>query len=304
VACSHGHLFCRECALSDLVAQKKEIARLEGERDKRKAEDEERRKVEDEEEKERAVRDFERVSMGLERGIAKRKAGEDAVGEEQTKKVKRMFELDAEGMKKAEEADLKRIRSEIQEEKQTEKEKKNLPTFWRPIEGGAESHEVAEDKPVKLQPACPSSSDKDPHPYSLKTLVTVHFSLEADSKPKSETDQASHSCPSCHKVLSNSTRAVLAVPCGHVLCKSCADTFLRPKGHDPHDPKSDSSLRCYVCDEDLSKPSTDGKKGKKKEKKSKKEGLKPGLVDIQCDGTGFAGGGKNEVKREGVAFQC
>lgn len=70
-------------------------------------------------------------------------------------------------------------------------------------------------------------------------------------------------------------------------------------------------MRCYVCETDL----TDQKPRKKKDYGGKnsggeemqekdKERLKPGLVEIAADGTGFAGKGKNMAKREGVAFQC
>ena len=77
VACSNnGDLFCRECAINDLLAQRQEIKRLERERDearKRIAEDEERALGEA---RARDLRDFEMVSMGLE---AKAKlAGEDS----------------------------------------------------------------------------------------------------------------------------------------------------------------------------------------------------------------------------------
>jgi nitric oxide synthase-interacting protein len=67
-------------------------------------------------------------------------------------------------------------------------------------------------------------------------------------------------------------------------------------------------VRCYVCEEDLTDRGA-GKKGKGgKERKGgsreEMERVKPGLVEITAEGTGFAGGGKNIAKREGVAFQC
>jgi nitric oxide synthase-interacting protein len=57
-----------------------------------------------------------------------------------------------------------------------------------------------------------------------------------------------------------------------------------------------------VCDADLT--TVPEKKGKKeKEEKREKGGVRLGMVEIRSEGTGFAGGGKNVVKREGVAFQ-
>jgi nitric oxide synthase-interacting protein len=94
----------------------------------------------------------------------------------------------------------------------------------------------------------------------------------------------------------------MAVPCGHVLCKPCADKFLKPQSTpDPHNPDLEHSIvRCYVCEADLT---TQAEASKKKSKKDK-GGVKPGLVEIRSDGTGFAGGGQAEVKRKGISFQC
>lgn len=67
VACAtNGDLFCRECAINDLLAQRKEIKRLEREREesaRRSAEDEARMM---EEARVRELKEFELISMGLE----------------------------------------------------------------------------------------------------------------------------------------------------------------------------------------------------------------------------------------------
>lgn len=77
-----------------------------------------------------------------------------------------------------------------------------------------------------------------------------------------------------------------------------------PKGPpDPHAPDRENYLTCYVCDTNLSK-SNDGKNSKQTAKGDEKTELKPGLVEISSEGTGFAGGGNNMAKRSGVAFQC
>lgn len=65
---------------------------------------------------------------------------------------------------------------------------------------------------------------------------------------------------------------------------------------DPHAPAREDHLTCYVCDTDLCDSHN--------KKDWEKAGLKPGLVEIKSEGTGFAGGGTNMAKRPGVAFQC
>lgn len=71
---------------------------------------------------------------------------------------------------------------------------------------------------------------------------------------------------------------------------------------DPHAPEVDQSLvLCYVCEGDVTERlEKESKKGKEKEAK----GVRPGLVEIKSDGTGFSGAGSNTVERTGVAFQC
>jgi nitric oxide synthase-interacting protein len=156
-------------------------------------------------------------------------------------------------------------------------------------------HEVK--KKVKASPVCPSAPEGNPHHYSLHTLVSIHFVEETDTKTK----LSRRICPSCTKELTNSSKATLAKPCGHVLCKKCVDQFMRPPGRlDPHAPDADpQGVRCYVCDADVTERKKSEKGGKKE-----KDKILPGLVELKSDGTGFSAGGVSEVKKAGVSFQA
>ncbi len=127
----------------------------------------------------------------------------------------------------------------------------------------------------------------------------MNFSVEA-REPGAKAKPGQRICPSCKKGLSNASKAMLAKPCGHVLCGSCVDKFMKPT-HDPHNPDA-SILRCYVCDADLS--ARDSKKKPDKAHKDK-EKIRPGLVELRSEGTGFSAGGSSEVKKDIVgSFQC
>lgn len=129
VACaSNGDLFCRECAISDLLAQRQEIKRLEREREdakKRLAEDEERTL---EEARQKELRDFELISMGLESGQnsgKKRKAeeAEEALAAFKAREVevdgkrKKVFELDEKEMARVAREEQERLKRELKKEK-------------------------------------------------------------------------------------------------------------------------------------------------------------------------------------------
>ncbi|OCK75649.1 hypothetical protein K432DRAFT_429267 [Lepidopterella palustris CBS 459.81] len=303
VSCPSGDLFCRECAVNNLLSQRREIKRLEKAAEKDRAAEREEAARLDEEARERAVMEFEAVQMGLE---AKLGAGGRVVGREGGKVVvereegegrgkKRKFEIDEEELLRIAREERGRAKLALSEEKRAART--HLPSFWVPSETPNSIKTTAGTR--KLQPTCPASNSSSPHDLSLKTLTAVNFTEEKSTESASPV----RTCPSCRKALTNSTKAVLAIPCGHVLCKPCATKFMTPhhRHHrDAHDLDPEpESIHCYVCDADLSPVA------EKKSKEGKKEkGLKPGLVEIKSEGTGFAGGGKNVVKREGVAFQC
>jgi nitric oxide synthase-interacting protein len=178
--------------------------------------------------------------------------------------------------------------------------KGHLPSFWVPGETPDQHHKHADQ--ANKTPICPSSTPEEPHSLSLKGLTSVNFHEEKST----ETGKTVRTCPSCQKSLSNSSKAMLAIPCGHVLCKPCVDKFLKPEHRhhrDAHDGGPEpETVHCYVCDADLTTV-PESKDGRKEKKKDKEKAPKPGLVEIRSEGTGFASGGKAVVKRDGVAFQ-
>lgn len=59
-------------------------------------------------------------------------------------------------------------------------------------------------KPPKLNPICPASNPANKHSYSLKALVTVHFTEEKDER----SGETARVCPSCKKGLNNGLKAM------------------------------------------------------------------------------------------------
>ena len=327
VACAaNGDIFCRECAMNNLLAQRKEMKRLEKEEARRQAESVEDEARMDEEARARAIEDFEKVQAGvaikLGGGTSSSSGGRKVIGRRDGKILvedeaqpengaargtKRKFELDEDELLRIARDERSRAKQALQEEK-SEAARTRLPSFWVPSltpssNTAATLHHAGPAH--KQQPVCPGSSKSKPHSYTLKTLITVNFSEEVDSA----TGAAVRMCPSCKKALNNGAKAVLARPCGHVLCKPCVAQFMRDaEPPDPHAPGAAGhkethagGIRCYVCDGHLA----DGAgQGKEKEKDKDKDRLRPGLVELSSEGTGFAGAGKNVVEREGVAFQC
>lgn len=270
-------------------------------------EDEEERDLEDAEARARAVEEFEKVQAGLSVRSGGKKGSERIVGrqggkvtveqdvEGQPKGTKRKFEVDEEELLRLANDERENVKRVMSEEKNAKSE---LPSFWVPSE--TPDNKKAAMKAIKEHPTCPASAVDQPHDITLKKLVTVKFNEETTD---GSADKSSRTCPSCNKALSNATKAVLAKPCGHVLCRPCSDKFQKAPEKSAHDKDHDETVRCYECQEDV----TPGRKSKRKkddgssEKESKVE---RGLVELSSEGTGFAGGGKNMVKKQGVAFQC
>lgn len=122
VACAaNGDIFCRECIVSNLLAQRQEIKRLDKEQERQRLDGEEQARERAEEEKERAVDDFEKVMMGLE-GAPQKKSTVDSEKDREesiveSKGVKRKFELDETEMLKNAKEERAKARKALDDEK-------------------------------------------------------------------------------------------------------------------------------------------------------------------------------------------
>lgn len=129
VSCTHGDIFCRECALSNILAQKKEIKRLEKTKENEDREAEEERNRGEEEAKVRAVQEFEKIQMGLEAKLGGASSGKKIVGREDGKILveeeavdgkrgeKRKFELDEDELLRIAREERNKARKAIDDEK-------------------------------------------------------------------------------------------------------------------------------------------------------------------------------------------
>ncbi len=289
--------------MNNLLAQSKELKRLKKEAERRKLEEAEEKELDDAEAHARAVEEFEQVQAGLnarsasERIVGRRNGKIIVEQDVEGKGVKRKLEVDEDELKNLATNGSTKTRRRDSEQQDGNSE---LPSFWVP--GKTPDNKKAAAKAVKQQPTCPAAEIGKEHDFSLKTLITVQFN---DDQSSNASEAPIRTCPSCNKALSNTTKAIVAKPCGHVLCKPCSDRFQASPERTAHDTNYDDTRRCYVCQEDITpgrrvKPKRgDVEDGKEKESKAER-----GLVELSTEGTGFAGGGKNMVKKSGLAFQC
>ncbi|KIL66056.1 hypothetical protein M378DRAFT_186154 [Amanita muscaria Koide BX008] len=291
LSCGEGHLFCKECVYTDLLTQKTDMKKQKDRLEALKREAEEERERARMAARERVLLEFEKGQLTL--------ASSSIIGTKPTvssnssereylhtkflsphrclaRGTKRKFEFDTSAVEKmtkeAEEAALRQI-----EKEQAEALKHKLPDFWLPsltptYQSSGPPQSLSD---VKVQTTST---------FSLKNLFSVKFTIfetNASSSKLSESTPAEGSaskvkedgepmCPSCKKRLSNNSLIYVMKPCGHVTCKTCVDTLVRP------------SKQCIVCDTQL------------KDKD---------IIELKREGTGFAGGGMAETSKAGVAFQ-
>ncbi|RIB11467.1 hypothetical protein C2G38_2020319 [Gigaspora rosea] len=295
ICCDQGHLYCKECILENLLAQKKEIRRQQNLLEARAKDEIEESKRKEQMAKEAVIHDFERQQVRIAPSSGSKteeptkastdnstkttnnstKTIENGKSPDSTKSIKaiesgetfqagkkREFRLDedeVEAIAIREQQDaMKRL-----EDEQAAASKPKLPNFWLPsLTPSADPDKI---KSVKLQTMCTASDPE--HPFGVKNFIPTKFTEDIDPNTK----KTSFVCPSCRKTLTNSVKICLMKRCGHVICKICVEKFVK------------NSKQCFVC----------GEKCRSKD-----------IADMSGEGTGFAsGGGPVMAERFDVAFQ-
>ncbi|GAA5864712.1 hypothetical protein JCM8547_008278 [Rhodosporidiobolus lusitaniae] len=267
-ACPDGHVFCNECILNSLLAQKKDIKRQNLLLDKMRAESEAEMAAARQAARERVLKEFETAQTSLGNKTTQGKVSATGKADEKAdgpRGTKRAFELDEDEIdrltKEATDEALNRTAKEMAESR-----KAKLPNFWLPSLTPSATPENVID--VKLQTLCQAA--KPAHPLSLKTLTTIKFT--EDAKEKTAAGNPVVLCPSCRSTITNNVKCYALKACGDVLCATCVDTLCR------------TDKVCAHCTTRVDK--------------------KNPYIEIKREGTGFAAGGGVAVSKFDVAFQA
>ncbi|KAL5612989.1 hypothetical protein BROUX41_003934 [Berkeleyomyces rouxiae] len=323
VCCTHGDILCRECALANVLAQKKEIKRAAKTQERAIQELQRCAREKDETEKKREVIEWERVQAGLDNAksvfqadtthkLAQKKGTrpqmlllESAVatshaasGENNESRGKKRKLLEPEAVAAASATNRSKTQRLLASEAAAAPV---LPSFWTPsLTPSVDPNAVLAEKKIKATPVCPAAKPNHEHGISAKHLITLRFTgefgqewseNEAKASPAIDAKKPRWFCPSCVKPLTNSSGAILAKDCGHVFCKACTMMLINAasdstKGSDP----DNVVPRCYICSNSLI-----GNGGKK-------HGLPSGLLHLTTEGTGFSARGQSKVQRSTTTF--
>ena len=211
VSCPHGDLFCRQCALENLLAQKAEISALKRELQREEQIKRHNAAAHDDRASLRQLEDFERVQAGMQSSI-----------KHSTKPIVKSDRLLIEGpVKRASDVDVETLQRNADAKDQyrdDEKDKKGAGSAFWLAEEVPDNHD-SELKLSKTHPICPAGD----HPLALKTLVPVSFEIDHDK----------NICPACKKQLTNVLGGQLFINCGHVVCKICMQRFVKDDGRCP-----------------------------------------------------------------------
>lgn len=196
VICSQGHLFCHECVLESLLAQKAAIKEAAKRFDEALHADKKRRQAAAAAEVQAETDKFVAVNSSVVAAVAVESASSSTAAASSN-------------------ADAKH--RELKRKMRDEDEKRGLNCFW----AHQNVPQAPDEAAVPPPPPCTMCPDGGTHELKLKQLTHVLFKL-ADGAAEADVDR--YECPSCLKRLKNGVDVVVLTSCGHALCAPCNAT--------------------------------------------------------------------------------
>ncbi|PIN18559.1 hypothetical protein CDL12_08748 [Handroanthus impetiginosus] len=193
MSCPKGHVFCKECILECLLAQRKDIQRKlaahAAQQQKEKEEEEERLMLQ----KARELDAFDQQNHG-------------AVPQYNDKNYNR----DKNGFHGA---------NSVKATSYEEEALRTMKAFWLPSATPEAPKKVGSPSTDTI---CPEGKEK----LRLKTLFPIYLTEDTSEQKRSNSLDKSYICPICKVTLTNTLALVALSSCGHVFCRKCADKFM------------------------------------------------------------------------------
>lgn len=193
LSCLKGHVFCKECILECLLAQKKDIQRklaAHATQQKHEREDEvERQNLQ----KAKELDAFDQQNHGA-----------------MPQYSGKSFNTDKNGFHGA---------NSVKATSYEEEALRTMKAFWLPSATPEAPNKV--DAPATCT-TCPEGSEK----LKMKTLFPIILTEDDSENKKRSVLDKSYLCPSCKVTLTNTLTLVALSTCGHVFCKKCATKFM------------------------------------------------------------------------------
>ncbi|CAN1319171.1 E3 ubiquitin-protein ligase CSU1 [Linum perenne] len=198
MACQKGHVFCKECILECILAQRCRFLSR-----RKQAAHELQTKQEKEEEEDK---------------IAAQKARElDAFDQQNHGAVPQYNNNDR---NHSQENNNFHGANSVKATSYEEEALRTMKAFWLP---SATPGATVKVQAPSLHTTCPEGGEK----LTMKSLFPIHLTQDTSDVEKNTGPlDKSYLCPSCKVTLTNTLTLVALSSCGHVFCKKCADKFV------------------------------------------------------------------------------